>query len=512
MLDSAANREQAYRIATCDLASLLRCRRRPRFGSIADNSTVSPQGDSYAVVELKGEQSMETSSPTPSSSASSKAMRQSGRKPFYRSLWGQVLLAIITAIILGYLRPHAAVAMKPLGDAFIRLISMVITLVIFCTVVTGIANMQDMKKIGRVGGKALLYFEIVSTLALLVGMVVGNVVHTGAGLSVDPATLDTKAVANYAGAAKAQSVTDFILHIIPATVVDAFAKGDILQVVLVSILFGFALSAMGSRSKPLLDFLESLMRGVFGVINIIMRFAPIGAFGAMAFTVGAYGISSLGPLIKLVVTFWVTCILFVLIVMGAIAWLAGFSIFKYLLYIKEEIILTLAISSSEPALPTLMEKMEQLGCSKALVGLVVPTGYTFNTDGSSLYITLAALFVAEATGTHLTLAQQLTLFAVAVLTSKGASGVQGAGFIALVGTLMVIPTIPVAAMGLILGIDRFMSMFRATVNMLGNGVATLVVARWEHELDPALLRRNLSSPDAWRQQTAVAAEVPGAPE
>jgi aerobic C4-dicarboxylate transport protein len=455
---------------------------------------------------------MGTSIPPPSSSASSKTMQQSGSKPFYRTLWGQVLLAIIIAIIFGYLRPHAAVAMKPLGDAFIRLITMVITLVIFCTVVTGIANMQDMKKIGRVGGKALLYFEIVSTLALLVGMAVGNVVHTGAGLSVDPATLDAKAVANYAGAAKAQSVTDFIMHIIPATVVDAFAKGDILQVVLVSILFGFALSAMGSRSKPLLDFLESLTRGVFGVINIIMRFAPIGAFGAMAFTIGAYGISSLGPLIKLVVTFWVTCILFVLIVMGAIAWLAGFSIFKYLLYIKEEIILTLAISSSEPALPTLMEKMEQLGCSKALVGLVVPTGYTFNTDGSSLYITLAALFVAEATGTHLTLGQQLTLFAVAVLTSKGASGVQGAGFIALVGTLMVIPTIPVAAMGLILGIDRFMSMFRATVNMLGNGVATLVVARWEHELDPALLRRNLSSPDAWRQQTAVAAEIPGAPE
>jgi aerobic C4-dicarboxylate transport protein len=455
---------------------------------------------------------MGTFIPPPSSSASSKAMPQSGRKPFYRTLWGQVLLAILVAIIFGYLRPHAAVAMKPLGDAFIRLISMVITLVIFCTVVTGIANMQDMKKIGRVGGKALLYFEIVSTLALLVGMAVGNVVHTGAGLSVDPATLDAKAVANYAGAAKAQSVTDFIMHIIPGTVVDAFAKGDILQVVLVSILFGFALSAMGSRSKPLLDFLESLMRGVFGVINIVMRFAPIGAFGAMAFTIGAYGISSLGPLIKLVVTFWVTCILFVLIVMGAIAWLAGFSIIKYLLYIKEEIILTLAISSSEPALPTLMEKMEQLGCSKALVGLVVPTGYTFNTDGSSLYITLAALFVAEATGTHLTLGQQLTLFAVAVLTSKGASGVQGAGFIALVGTLMVIPTIPVAAMGLILGIDRFMSMFRATVNMLGNGVATLVVARWEHELDPALLRRNLSSPDAWRQQAAVATEIPGAPE
>src|SRR5580704_2381647 len=434
---------------------------------------------------------MGTSIPPPSSLASLKTMQQSGSKPFYRTLWGQVLLAIIIAIIFGYLRPHAAVAMKPLGDAFIRLISMVITLAIFCTVVTGIANMQDMKKIGRA---------------------VGNVVHTGAGLNVDPATLDAKAVANYAGAAKAQSVTDFIMHIIPATVVDAFAKGDILQVVLVSILFGFALSAMGSRSKPLLDFLESLMRGVFGVINIVMRFAPIGAFGAMAFTIGAYGISSLGPLIKLVVTFWVTCILFVLIVMGGIAWMAGFSIIKYLLYIKEEIILTLAISSSEPALPTLMEKMEQLGCSKALVGLVVPTGYTFNTDGSSLYMTLAALFVAEATGIHLTLGQQLTLFAVAVLTSKGASGVQGAAFIALVGTLMVIPTIPVAGMALILGIDRFMSMFRATVNMLGNGVATLVVARWEHELDPEVLRRNLSSPDAWRQQVAIAAEVPGAPQ
>jgi aerobic C4-dicarboxylate transport protein len=422
------------------------------------------------------------------------------------------LLGIAIAILLGYFRPHTAVAMKPLGDAFIRLISMIITLVIFCTVVTGIARMEDMKKVGRVGGKALLYFEIVSTLALLVGMVVGNLVHTGAAFNINPATLDAKAVANYAGAAKAQSVTDFIMHIIPTTVVDAFAKGDILQVVLVSILFGFALSAMGGRGKPLLDFLESLMRAVFGVINIVMKFAPIGAFGAMAYTIGAYGISSLGPLVKLVVTFWVTCILFVLIVMGGIAWLAGFNIIKYLLYIKEEIILTLAVSSSEPALPTLMEKMEQLGCSKALVGLVVPTGYTFNTDGSSLYMTLAALFVAEATGIHLTLGQQLTLFAVAVLTSKGASGVQGAAFIALVGTLMVIPTIPVAGMALILGIDRFMSMFRATVNMLGNGVATLVVARWEHELDPERLRRNLSSPDAWRQQAAIAAEIPGAPQ
>ena len=449
-----------------------------------------------------------TPPPPPTSNAAPRAVK----RPFYRSLWGQVLLGVALAIVLGYLRPHTAIAMKPLGDAFIRLISMIITIVIFCTVVTGIASMQDMKKVGRVGGKALLYFEVVSTLALLVGLVVGNLVHTGAGFNVNPATLDSKAVANYAGAAKAQSVTDFIMHIIPTTVVDAFARGDILQVVLVAILFGFAISAIGRRCKPLLEVLEALTQAVFGVINILMKFAPIGAFGAMAFTIGAYGIASLGPLVKLIATFWITCILFVLIVMGGIAWVAGFSIIKYLIYIKEEIVLTLATSSSEPALPTLMEKMEQLGCSKALVGLVVPTGYTFNTDGSSLYMTLAALFVAEATGIHLTLGQQLTLFAVAVLTSKGAAGVQGAAFIALVGTLMVIPTIPVAGMALILGIDRFMSMFRATVNMLGNGVATLVVARWEHELDPEVLRRNLSSPDAWRQQVAIAAEVPGAPQ
>ncbi len=455
---------------------------------------------------------METANLTPPLPPSTRVPTRATKQPFYRSLWGQVLLGVALAIVLGYLRPHTAIAMKPLGDAFIRLISMIITLVIFCTVVTGIASMQDMKKVGRVGGKALLYFEIVSTLALLVGLIVGNVVHTGAGFNVNPATLDAKAVAGYAGAAKAQSVTDFIMHIIPVTVVDAFARGDILQVVLVAILFGFALSAMGSRGKPLLEVLESLTHAVFGIINIVMRFAPIGAFGAMAFTIGAYGISSLGPLLKLIFTFWITSILFVLLVMGAIAWAAGFSIIKYLAYIKEEIILTLATSSSEPALPTLMEKMEQLGCSKALVGLVVPTGYTFNTDGSSLYMTLAALFVAEATGVHLTLGQQLTIFAVAVLTSKGAAGVQGAAFIALVGTLMVIPTVPVAGMALILGIDRFMSMFRATVNMLGNGVATLVVARWEHELDPVLLRRNLSSPDAWRQQPAIAAEVPGAPQ
>ena len=413
------------------------------------------------------------------------------RRPIYKSLSAQVLFAILIAIVLGYISPAKAIAMKPLGDAFIRLITMIIALVIFCTVVSGIAGMQDMKKVGRVGGKALLYFEVVSTIALLIGLVVGNVVKPGAGFNINPATLDPKAVAEYAGPAKAQSVTDFVMHIIPNTVMDAFAKGDILQVLLLAILFGFALSIVGQRSKLIVDLFSALTHAVFGVINILMRLAPIGAFGAMAFTIGRYGLASLGPLVRLIATFYVTCILFVLIVLGAVAFFAGFNIVKFLLYIKEEILLVLAVSSSEPALPTLMEKMERLGCSRALVGLVVPTGYTFNTDGTSIYMTLAALFVAQATNTHLTLAQQLTLLAVAVLTSKGASGVQGAAFIALVGTMMVIPTIPVAGMALILGIDRFMSMFRALINMVGNGVATVVVARWENELDRKTLQLRL---------------------
>ncbi len=404
-------------------------------------------------------------------------------KPFYASLWVQVVFAMVLAVVLGYFDPERAIAMKPLGDGFIRLITMVITLIIFCTVVTGIAGMQDMKKVGRVGGKALLYFEVVSTLALLIGLVVGNVVKPGDGFHVNAATLDAKAVSEYAGQAKAQSITEFLLHIIPNTAVDAFAKGDILQVLLVAILFGFSLSMVGPKCKPVVDLFDALTHAVFGVVGILMRFAPIGAFGAMAFTVGKYGIGSLGPLGKLIATFYVCCFFFVIVVLGSVGALAGFNVFKFLAYIKEEILLVLATGSSETALPTLMEKLEKLGCSKSLVGLVVPTGYTFNTDGSSLYMTLAALFVAQATNTPLTLGQQLTLFAVAVLTSKGASGVQGASFIALVGTLSVIPTIPVAGMALILGIDRFMSMFRALVNMIGNGVATLVVARWENELD-----------------------------
>jgi len=416
----------------------------------------------------------------------------SPKLPFYRVLWVQVLLAMIAAMALGYWRPERAVAMKPLGDAFIRLITMIITLIIFCTVVTGIAGMKNLKKVGRVGGMALLYFEVVSTLALLIGLVVGNVVHPGSGFNVNVATLDAKSVTDYAGQARAQTVTDFLMHIIPTTVFDAFAKGDILQVVLIAILFGFALASVGPRSKPLVDLVDALTHAVFGVVNILMKFAPIGAFGAMAYTVGRFGLASLGPLAQLIGAFWLTSVLFVVIVLGAIAWAAGFSIFRFLVHIREEILLVLATSSSETAIPTLMAKLEKLGCSRSLVGLVIPTGYTFNTDGTSLYMTMAALFVAQATNTHLTLTQQLTILAVAVLTSKGASGVQGASFIALVATLSVIPSIPVAGMALILGIDRFLSMFRALVNMIGNGVATLVLARWEGELECQTLRQNLT--------------------
>jgi aerobic C4-dicarboxylate transport protein len=414
------------------------------------------------------------------------------RKPFHKTLWVQVAVAILLGVALGYLSPQKAIAMKPLGDGFIKLITMVITVVIFCTVVTGIAGMQDMKKVGRVGGKALLYFEIVSTFALFMGLVAGNVVHPGRGMNIDPSTLDINTVADYAGAAKAQSPSQFLLHIIPNTLVDAFAKGDILQVVFISVLIGLAIASMGRHADPLVRVLDVVMNAIFRVVNMVMRLAPLGAFGAMAFTVGKYGITSLGPLMKLILTFYMTCGVFVFVILGAVCWFAGFNILRFLLYIKEEILLVLATSSSESALPTLMEKLENLGCSKALVGLVVPTGYTFNTDGTSLYITMAALFVAQATNTHVTIGQQLTLFAVAILTSKGASGVQGAGFIALVGTLMVVPTIPVAGMALILGIDRFLSTFRALVNMIGNGIGTIVIASSEKEIDGVVLRQTLA--------------------
>jgi aerobic C4-dicarboxylate transport protein len=359
-----------------------------------------------------------------------------------------------------------------------------------------------MKKVGRVGGKALLYFEVVSTVALVIGLVVGNWLHPGAGFGADPASLDAKAVAVYAGKAQEQTVAEFLLNVIPNTVVDAFARGDILPVVLVSLLFGYVLSTLGNKAKPVKDVIDAGSALVFGSINVLMRLAPIGAFGAMAFTVGRYGVSALGPLFGLVATFYLTSLIFVIGVLGVIARWSGFSIFKFLHYIREEILIVLGTSSSDPALPSLMQKLERLGCSRPVVGLVVPTGYVFNTDGSSIYMTLAALFVAQATGTELTLTQQLAIFAVAMLTSKGASGVTGASFIALVGTLSVVPTIPVAGMALILGIDRFMSEARALVNMIGNGVATIVIARWEGELNQARLNTALAGADSAAEAAA----------
>ena len=416
-----------------------------------------------------------------------------GRKPFYRSLWGQVLLGVCIAIVVGYVSPSTGEKMRPLGDAFIRLITMVISLVIFCTVAAGIAGMDSIKKVGRVGGKALIYFEIATSLALIIGLLVGALVQPGAGFNASPTAGDASAVAGYAGQAKAQTVTDFLLQIIPTSMIGAFAGGSILSVILVSVLIGFALSVAGPKAKPVVDVLDGLTHTVFGVVNILMRLAPIGAFGAMAFTVGRYGLSSLGPLAKLIVTLWITSALFVIVVLGAISLAAGFSIIRFLTYIREEIILTLSLSSSDPALPSLMRKLEKLGCSEALVGLVTPTGYIFNPDGSCIYMALAAVFVAQATNVPLTLTNYITLFAVAALTHKGASGVQGAAFIALVATLMVIPSIPVAGMAIILGVDRFMSMCRATVNVISNGVATLVVSRWDNEIDGETLRKNLAA-------------------
>jgi aerobic C4-dicarboxylate transport protein len=417
------------------------------------------------------------------------------RKPFYRILYVQVLIAIFIGALLGHLAPHLALAMKPFGDGFIKLIKMVITLVIFCTVVSGIAGMKDMKRVGRIGAKSLLYFEVVSTLALLIGLIVGNWVRPGAGFNIDPTTLDGGAVAEFAGHAKEQTVVEFLLDIIPKTVTSAFADGNILQVLLISILFGTVITAMGERAQPLSSLIDTLSTVVFKIIGIVLKLAPIGAFGAMAFTVGKYGLAALGPLFKLVATFYLTAFLFIFIVLGLIARAAGFSLWRFLVYIKDEILLVLGTSSSDSALPSLMLKMESLGCSKAVVGLVLPTGYTFNTDGTAIYMTMAALFIAQATNVDLTLAQQLAILGVAMVTSKGASGVSGAAFIALVATLSVVPTIPVAGMALILGIDRFMSEVRALTNMIGNGVATVVMARWEKELDEEKLRSTLGRRD-----------------
>src|SRR6266540_297853 len=413
------------------------------------------------------------------------------KKPLYKHLYAQVLFAIVCGIILGHFWPATGEAMKPLGDAFIKLIKMIIAPIIFCTVVAGIAGMEDMKKVGRVGGKALIYFEVVSTLALIIGLIVVNTLQPGVGFNADPASIDTKNIASYTTAAKSQSTVDFLMNVIPNTVIDAFARGEILQVLLFSVLFGLALASAGQKGKPVVRFIDEFAHALFIVVGFIMRAAPIGAFGAMAFTIGKYGLASLVPLAKLMGSFYLTCLLFIFIVLGLIARFTGFSILRFIAYIKEELLIVLGTSSSESVLPRMMAKMEKLGCSKSVVGLVIPAGYSFNLDGTSIYLTMAAVFIAQATNTELSLFQQLTILAVLLLTSKGASGVTGSGFIVLAATLSSVPTIPVAGLALILGIDRFMSEARALTNLIGNGVATIVVSKWERELDHQQMERGL---------------------
>ena len=412
-------------------------------------------------------------------------------------LYFWVLLAIVAGGTLGYADPATAVRLKPLGDGFIALVKMLISPIIFCTVVLGIAGAGSMKKVGRVGGKALIYFEAVSTLALVIGLVVINVVGPGRGFNVDPATLDANAVADYAKRATTQSTTDFILRIIPTTFLDAFTgSGDLLQVLFVAILFGYAMTHMGKRGETVHQFIDACSHIFFAMMNALMKLAPIGAGGAMAFTIGRYGVDSLKPLAALMGSFYLTCGLFILVVLGTIAALTGFNILRFIIYIKDELLTVLGTSSSESALVPLMQKLERLGCSKSVVGLVVPSGYSFNLDGTNIYLTMAALFVAQALNIDLTLRQQLTVLGVAMLTSKGASGVTGAGFITLAATLAVVPSIPVAGLALILGVDRFMSEARSLTNFIGNGVAAVVVARWENELDRTRLVDELSGSTA----------------
>jgi aerobic C4-dicarboxylate transport protein len=413
--------------------------------------------------------------------------------PIYKSLYAQVLTAIIIGVVVGHFFPETGAAMKPLGDGFIKLIKMIIAPIIFCTVVIGIAGMEDMKKVGKTGGLALLYFEVVSSVALVVGLIIVNLVQPGAGMNVDVATLDTKGIAAYTSPGEMQTTTEFLLNIIPNSVVDAFAKGEILQVLLFSVLFGFALHKFGGRGTLVFDFIEKISHVLFAIVGIIMRVAPIGAFGAMAFTIGKYGVGSLLSLGKLMGTFYLTCLVFIFVVLGLIVRFNGFSIWKFVQFIKEELFIVLGTSSSESVLPRMMLKMEKLGATKSVVGLVIPTGYSFNLDGTSIYLTMAAVFIAQATNTPLTITQQITLLAILLLTSKGAAGVTGSGFIVLAATLSAVGGVPVAGLALILGIDRFMSEARALTNLVGNGVATIVVAKWIGELDTEKMRRALQN-------------------
>ena len=424
-------------------------------------------------------------------------------QPVYARLYFQVLAGIAIGALLGYFRPDLGAAMKPLGDGFIKLIRMIIAPVIFCTVVAGIATMGDIKDLGRLGIKTLLYFEVITTpLALVIALVVVNVLQPGAGINADPAALDVRAVAAYASGAEQLTTVGFILNIIPTTLVDAFARGEILQVLLVSVLFGLALLHLGERGRPLVDFLDQFSQALFGVVGLIMRVAPIGAFGAMAFTIGTYGIGALISLGKLMAGFYLACLLFIFVGMGAIARVCGFSLWTFVKYIKEEILIVLGTSSSETVLPRLMAKLERLGCTKRVVGLVVPTGYSMNLDGTSIYMAMAAIFIAQATNTPFSLTQQLALMAVLLLTSKGAAGVTGSGFVTLAATLSALHTLPVAGLSLLIGIDRFMSEARAITNLIGNALAAVVVARWDGVLSVRKLNRALN------HETTVEADEP----
>ncbi|MFK0090059.1 dicarboxylate/amino acid:cation symporter [Pseudomonas sp. NPDC090755] len=415
------------------------------------------------------------------------------RQPLYKSLYIQVLVAITIGILLGHYYPETGVALKPLGDGFVKLIKMVIAPIIFCTVVSGIAGMQSMKSVGKTGGYALLYFEIVSTIALIIGLVVVNVVKPGAGMHIDVSTLNASSVAAYAAAGAQQTTVGFLLNIIPNTVVGAFANGDILQVLMFSVIFGFALHRLGAYGKPLLDLIDRFAHVMFNIINMIMKLAPVGAFGAMAFTIGQYGVGSLVQLGYLMACFYVTCVLFILVVLGGIARAHGFSVLKLIRYIREELMIVLGTSSSESALPRMLTKMERLGAKKSVVGLVIPTGYSFNLDGTSIYLTMAAVFIAQATDTTMDITHQITLLLVLLVASKGAAGVTGSGFIVLAATLSAVGHLPVAGLALILGIDRFMSEARALTNLIGNAVATVVVAKWVKELDEDKLQAELAS-------------------
>lgn len=423
-------------------------------------------------------------------------------KGWHRILYVQVLLAIILGIAVGYVWPDFGKSLKPLGDGFINLIKMIISPIIFCTVVHGIASMGDLKKLGRIGGKTLLYFEIVSTLALLIGLVVVNVLKPGVGFNIDPATLDPNIAKTYVEKSHSLTTVDFLLNLIPKTFFGAFVSGDLLQVLVVAVLVAFAIAGMGERGKPLLHVIEYGSQVFFGVMKIIVKFAPIGAFGAMGFTIGSYGLGALNKLLALMVGFYATSIIFVVVVLGAIAWFSGFSIFRFIAYIKEELLLVLGTSSSETALPGMIRKMERLGCQRSTVGLVIPTGYSFNLDGTNIYMTMGAVFLAQATNTPLDLKQQISLLIVAMITSKGASGVTGAGFVTLAATLAAVPSVPIASLALLVGIDRFMSECRALTNLVGNGVATVVISRWEKEVTPATLNANLIRNDWDSAQSA----------